>query len=92
MAHLPAVVDQVHVEGIDELWRQPLLQVRVGLLGGGARRDQPETAGDAIDVSVHGERRPAQSEAENAGRCLGAYARQAEEPGFSLVQGEIAQE
>lgn len=64
----------------------------MGLLGGGARSDQPETAGNAIDVSVYGERWPAQGEAENAGRCLGAYPRQAEKPSFGLIQGEVAEE
>jgi hypothetical protein len=54
-------------------------------LGGNVRRDQPNSAGDTMDMGVDGYRRHAKREEQNARSCFRTNAGQSSQPVSCLV-------
>ena len=76
MADAPSVLYEVDVQRVDVLRSGKFRQRPVSLFCAERRVDQTEAAGDTMHVRVHGHRRPAQSEHQNAGGCLWTDTRQ----------------
>ena len=91
-ARAPSVRDQVHVEGVHVLRRQPRLQHLLRLHRRRLRRHEPQPSQHPVDVRVDGESGPAEREQQHHGRRLRPHAGQRPQPALRLLQRQVGEE